>query len=308
MTPPEGPNALTDLAGRAWLGLRDFVEGLEAAERLGPLLQALALLVAGILLARAARFAVRRWTSGLSAQQRMLLVRGVGYTVFGLFAVSALRELGFDFAVLLGAAGIVTVAVGFASQTSASNLISGLFLVFERTIEVGDVITVEGVTGEVLSIDLLSTRLRTFDNLLVRIPNETMVKARITNLNRFPIRRYDLLVGVAYKEDIAHVKRVLLEVADRNPLCLEEPAPLIIAQGYGASSVDFQLSVWAKTENYLDLRNSIHEEVKEAFDREGIEIPYPHVSVYAGALTEAIPMRMIPPDAEENSGERSGDA
>lgn len=293
---------LTDLAGRAWLGLRDFVENLEAAERLGPILQALALLVAGIVLSRAARFAVRRWTGGLSAQQRMLLVRGVGYTVFGLFAVSALRELGFDFAVLLGAAGIVTVAVGFASQTSASNLISGLFLVFERTIEVGDIITIEGVTGEVLSFDLLSTRLRTFDNLLVRIPNETMVKARITNLNRFPIRRYDLQVGVAYKEDLAHVKRVLLEVADRNPLCLEEPAPLIIAQGYGASSVNLQLSVWAKTENYLDLRNAIHEEVKETFDRVGIEIPFPHVSIYAGARTEPIPMRMAEPPAPGPDG------
>jgi hypothetical protein len=103
-----------------------------------------------------------------------------------------MRQLGFDFTVLLGAAGIVTVAIGFASQTSASNLISGLFLVWRRRSGIGDIVTVDGVTGEVLSVDLLSTKLRTFDNLQVRIPNETMVKARITTLNRFPLRRVDL--------------------------------------------------------------------------------------------------------------------
>ena len=85
-------------------------------------------------------------------------------------------------------------------------------------------------------MNLLSVKLRTFDNLFVRIPNETMIKSEVTNLRRFPIRRIDLQIGVAYKEDLREVREVLLEVADRNPLCLEEPAPLIIFQGDGDSS------------------------------------------------------------------------
>jgi small-conductance mechanosensitive channel len=214
-------------------------------------------------------------------------------------------ELGFDLSVLLGAAGILTVAIGFASQTSASNVISGLFLLGERPFAVGDVIRVGGTTGEVLSVDLLSVKLRTFDNLFVRIPNETMIKSEVTNLRRFAIRRVDLQVGVAYKEDLREVREVLLEVANRNPLCLEEPAPLIIFQGYGDSSINHQFSVWAKTENFLELRNSIPVEIKEAFDEHGIEIPFPHRTLYTGSETDPFPVRSTngPPDAPSASSD-----
>lgn len=266
-------------------GLRDAaaaaLTALADPARWGPLLQAVVLLTIGIVLARVSRRVLGRVARSAPAQTRVLLQRAASWTLLGIFAVSALRELGFDFTVILGAAGILTAAAAFASQTSASNVISGLFLGAEGSVRIGDVITVGGVTGEVLAIDLLSTRLRTFDNLMVRIPNETMVKAEITNLNRFPIRRYDLRIGVAYASDIEHVRRVLLEVADRDPTILEEPAPLIIAQGFGPSSIDLQLSVWARREAYLEVRNAVQQKVKEAFDREGIEIPYPQVAVHA---------------------------
>ncbi|MDZ7799751.1 MAG: mechanosensitive ion channel family protein [Trueperaceae bacterium] len=248
--------------------------------RLGPAVRAVALFVAGLVLAGLSRRMVGHLMRGRRAQSRVLMVRTARYVVLGLFTVSALRQLGFDFTVILGAAGILTAAVAFASQTSASNMISGLFLGLERSVEIGDVIKVSGITGEVRSIDLLSTRLRTFDNLLVRIPNETMVRSEVTNVGRYPIRRYDLPVGVAYDTDLTLVKRILMEVADRNPLALEEPAPLIIAQGYGASSIDVQFSVWAARDNYLEVRNQIHQQVKEAFDREGIVIPFPHVTLH----------------------------
>ena len=173
---------------------------------------------------------------------------------------------------------------------------SGLFLIGEKPFAIGDVIRVNGTVGEVISIDLLSVKLRTFDNLFVRIPNETMIKTEVTNLLRFPIRRYDLQVGVAYKEDMRAVQEVLMEVADENPLCLEEPKPLIIFKGYGESSLNFQFSVWAKTENYLDLRNTIPTEVKEAFDARDIEIPFPHRTLYTGSETEPFPVVNV--DAE----------
>jgi small-conductance mechanosensitive channel len=250
------------------------------SETLGVWIRALLLVIGGLLLARATRFTIRRaFARTLSPQQRVMLERALAYTILGLFVVSALRQLGFNLGVLVGAAGIVTVAIGFASQTSASNLISGLFLTLENAVAVGDIIRVEGVTGEVLSVDLLSTKVRTFDNLLVRIPNETMVKTQITNLNRFPIRRVDLQVGVAFKQDLEEVQRVLFQVADANPLSLEEPAPLLIAQGFGESSINYQFSVWVKRENFLELRNGMQRQIKEAFDAHGIEIPFPHRTV-----------------------------
>jgi small-conductance mechanosensitive channel len=97
------------------------------------------------------------------------------------------------------------------------------------------------------------------------------------------------------------VRDVLMEVADANPLCLEEPAPLIIFQGYGDSALQHQFSVWAKTENYLELRNTIPVEVKEAFDERGIEIPYPHRTLYAGSATDPFPVVQVEADGEETA-------
>ena len=150
----------------------------------------------------------------------------------------------------------------------------------ERPFGVGDYLRVGEVVGEVLSIDLLSTKLRTFDNLMVRVPNETMIKTTVVNRTRFPIRRLDVQVGVAYKEDTERVRELLFEVADRNPLCLDEPKPLFIHKGFGESSVDFQFSVWSTRNNWLEMKNSILIQIKEAFDRENIEIPFPQQDVH----------------------------
>lgn len=239
-------------------------------------LRALTLAVGGLLLASLAGRAVARLSGRyLGVQHAVLARRIVYYAVAGLALASALQQLGFNLAVLLGAAGVMTVAVGFAAQTSASNLISGLFLIGERAFQVGDVVRVGAITGEVLSVDLLSVKLRTFDNLFVRVPNETLIKSEVTNLSRFPIRRVDVLLGVAYREDMAHVEAVLRAVAARNPLCLEEPKPLFIFTGFGESSLDLQFSVWGTRENFIELGNAIRREIKAAFDAAGIEIPYP---------------------------------
>jgi len=223
---------------------------------------------------------------------QILLKRGIFYAIMILMSMSALRELGFDLSVILGAAGILSVAIGFASQTSASNLISGLFLMMERPFSIGDVIRVEQTTGEVISIDLLSVKIRTFDNLYVRVPNESMIKTQVTTLTRFPIRRADLLIGIAYKEDIEQVKTLLAQLADNNPLCLSEPIPLFILKGFGSSSVDIQFSVWAKKENFLILKNEMYQQIKEAFDNNGIEIPFPHISVYAGEASKPVAIKL----------------
>jgi small-conductance mechanosensitive channel len=272
------------------LGFGDFV----TSERALSLVKAVATLLVGLLAARLlGRGSARLIGTRLSAQESMLLRRIVFYTVLTLVVVSALNQLGVNLSILLGAAGILTVALGFASQTSASNLISGLFLVAERPFVVGDYVRFEDVTGEVLSIDLLSVKLRTFDNLLVRIPNENVIKDRFTNLTAFPIRRVDLKVGVAYRETLDHVREVLFEVADRNPLCLDEPAPRLFFSGFGDSALELEFWVWTKTENFFQLRTELQMEIKSAFDGAGIEIPFPHRTLYTGSVTEPFPVRIV---------------
>jgi small-conductance mechanosensitive channel len=256
--------------------------------------RAILLLFAGIVLAKLANRFIFQWSKqSFDAHKQMLMARTASYIVLLIFLVMALRALGFDLSVLIGAAGILSVAIGFASQTSASNVISGLFLVAERPFSVGDLIRVGATTGEVISIDLLSVKLRTFDNLFVRLPNETLIKSEVTTLTRFPIRRIDLSIGIAYKESIKKVREIMEHVADNNALCLDEPKPIFIFQGFGDSSLDIQFSVWVKRENFIDLKNSIYEEIKEAFDRENIEIPFPHRSLYTGSVTEPFPIRVV---------------
>ena len=273
-----------------WQSLVEFF----SSERTFSVMRALILAGAGFIIARVASGAFTRLAGRRLTHHHLIVLRRIiYYGILGLFAVSVLFELGFNLSVLVGAAGIFSVAIGFASQTFASNIISGLFLLGEQPFALGDIVKVGDTTGEVLAIDLLSVKLRTFDNLFVRIPNETMLKTEVVNLTRFPIRRFDLMLGVAYKEDIDTVREILFDIAGLNPLCLEEPKPLFIFTGFGSSSLDIQFSVWAKRENFLEMRNTLQLEIKKVFDDKGIEIPFPHMSLYAGSATAPFPVSIV---------------
>ena len=235
----------------------------------------------------------------LSQQAAMVSRKLVYYSTFVVLILMVLNELGFHLTTLLGAAGIVGVALGFASQTSVSNIISGLFLISERAFEVGDIIEVGGTTGFVLSIDLLSAKVRTFDNRVVRIPNETLIKSDVVNYTHFPIRRLDLDLGVAYKENIDRVERILNEVADLNPMCLDEPEPLFIFKNFGDSALEIRFCVWFRKEDRVIVQTSMLRDIKARFDAEGIEIPFPHRTIYTGSVTEPFPLKMTEPNTEK---------
>jgi small-conductance mechanosensitive channel len=278
-----------------WLHIADYFN-IEQGIRL---FRALMLLIIGFIVAKIFSYYSVKFSGKVFVPQTTKLIqRVVYYFIFFLFLCSALLEMGFNLSVLLGAASVLTVAIGFASQTSASNFISGLFLMAERSFTIGDVIKVGSTVGEVLSIDLLSVKVRTYENLFVRLPNEALIKSEVTTLTKFPIRRLDMKIGIAYKENIAQVKEVLNKVAADNPLCLEEPKPVFIFQGFEESSLGLQFSVWAKRENFLELKNTMYEEIKLAFDEANIEIPFPHVSIYTGSVTKPFPVTVEQPEAK----------
>ncbi|MFW6181674.1 MAG: mechanosensitive ion channel family protein [Spirochaetota bacterium] len=263
-------------------------------------------LAAGFILLKILNFSLGGVTrKRFSAQTAMLIKKAVFYTGAFIILVTVLRLLGLKLTALLGAAGIAGIALGFASQTSVSNIISGLFLISEKPFQVGDVITVGNTTGIIESIDLLSLKLRTFDNLYVRIPNEQLIKTEVTNITRFPIRRFNIELSVAYKEDLGRVREVLLEVAAKNPYCLDNPEPFIMIRGFGDSGINILLGAWFAKADSIALRNSILQEIKQRFDEEGIEIPFPHVSLYAGSVTAPMPVSLEQPPAG-SSGEHGG--
>lgn len=236
-------------------------------------LPALSFLVVGIALARVLSQVLGRiagrWTSPHYAS---LMGRSAWYGLLALAVTGALRELGFDLSVVLGLAGVATVAVGFAAQTSMSNVISGLFLLVERPFELGDVLRVEQTTGVVTSIDLLSVKLRTFDNLFVRIPNETLVKAELTNLTRYPVRRLDLVVGVDVDADLERVRAVTLAALNACHGVLAEPAARVLFTGVADQGVTMSVVAWGETGSYLELRDEVIVRVMAALRAEQVPV------------------------------------
>lgn len=258
-------------------------------ERINVALRVIIALGIGIPVIILIRKLVTRMVKGrLSPQSEQLIVRAVYFLSVLILVVSVLNEFGFKLSALLGAAGVLGVAIGFASQTSVSNIISGIFLISEKPFVVGDFIEVNKIRGRIESIDLLSLKLRLPDNSYVRVPNETMIKTEVTNVTRFPDRRVDLNVLVAYKEDLRKVLEVLKEIAASEPLALQEPAPMIVLESFGEYGINILYGVWGRSEDFFNLRSKLILRVKESFAAHGIEIPFPHLSLYAGSESEPI--------------------
>jgi small-conductance mechanosensitive channel len=267
------------------------IQELFTRDNLITLIQVLAILVVGYLVVRLiAGIVTRALKRKLSPQVQMLVSKTIVYIGVFIIFLYALNRVGVQLAALLGAAGVVGIALGIASQTSLSNIISGVFLISEKPFEIGDVISVGSKTGIIISIDLLSIKMRTFDNLFIRIPNEKIINDEVTNITRFPIRRLDFNISVAYKEDLGTVKDILFGIARDNPLCLDEPEPLLLFKEFGDSGIELLFGVWFEKDQYLNVKNGVFEEIKQRFDEQGIEIPYPHQMVYSGTVTKPFPV------------------
>jgi small-conductance mechanosensitive channel len=233
--------------------------------------------VLGLFLVRVLAVVTQRYIMRRSTAQRQMVARkAISYAGFFLVLMATLGELGVKLTALLGAAGIVGIAVGFASQTSVSNIISGLFLISEKPFSVGDVIRIGTTTGIIQSIDLLSIKIRTFDNLFVRIPNEKILTSEVTNITRFPIRRIDIVFQVDYGQDLAKVHDVLAGIARENPWSLDEPEPIIMFNEFKESGIEMLLGLWFAKTDFTDLKNSIMQDISSRFAREGIRFAHPN--------------------------------
>jgi len=242
---------------------------------------ALVLAILGLILAqRVSTMAGNAVNKRFSRHHAMLIRRLIFYTLFLMFAFTALQQLGFKINVLLGAAGVFTVALSFASQTAASNFVSGVFLLFERPFKIGDTIEVKNFQGTVDAIDLLSTKIRTADNTLVRIPNEVIMKSEVVNTSFFKTIRISIAITVVYKSEVERVKAVLLALAKDCDDILTEPAAQVIVNNITDYALELKLMVWTKTSRATKVKNLLYELIKERFDQENIEIPSPKITTH----------------------------
>ncbi|MBM7563039.1 mechanosensitive ion channel family protein [Fusibacter tunisiensis] len=180
------------------------------------------------------------------------------------------------FVTILGAAGL---AIGLALQGSLSNLAGGVLIIALRPFKVGDYIDGAGFSGTVTEIGLFYTKMKTVDNRAIVIPNSSISGDSIVNYGFYSTRRLDLDFGVDYGSNIEHVKNTILEVINAHPLVIKDPEPFVRLGTHADSALIFKTRVWVSTADYWTLNFDLQEQVKEALDSNGIDIPYPHMVI-----------------------------
>ena len=185
---------------------------------------------------------------------------------------------------VIGAAGFV---IAFALQNSLSNFASGILMLIYRPFDVSDWVNVAGVLGKVESMNLLSTQLRTPDNQLIIVPNNSVWGDVITNITGITERRVDMVFGIGYGDDIDKAQRILEDIVNSHERVLKEPEAVVKLHELGDSSVNFVCRPWVKPEDYWDVYWDITREVKRRFDAEGVSIPFPQRDVHIYQATSS---------------------
>ncbi len=228
--------------------------------------------------------------SGLDRALQYTIAQIVGYVILFIGAAIALQNAGIDLSALAIFAGAVGVGLGFGLQDIARNFVSGLIILLERPIQIGDRVEVGTAAGQVQKIRARSTTVLTNDNIAMIVPNAKFIEDTITNWSHGdPKIRFRIAVGVAYGSDVEKVSTLLIEAAREHPQALAEPAPTVFFIGFGESSLDFELGVWSDEMSYRprrfrsDLNFAIERKLREG----GIEIPFPQRDVH---------VRSVPPD------------
>ena len=211
------------------------------------------------------------------------LVRVLLYIVVVIMALSVLKVPMSSIITILGAAGL---AVSLALQNCLSNLCGGFIILFSKPFSAGDLIEVDGSLGKVSTIGILYTKITTFDGKTVSIPNGKVSDAKIINYTETPTRRIDLQFQISYSADFDKARAAVLEVICADGFILKEPAPMVRIGAHNESSLSIDTLVWVKNDDYYTARYNMLENVKKAFEENGIQIPFPQLDVHMKDKTD----------------------
>lgn len=219
---------------------------------------------------------------------RYTLSRVTYYIIVSIGVLVSFQFVGIDLSSLAVIFGLLSVGIGFGLQNITNNFISGLIVLFERPISVGDRVEVAGIEGDVLEINIRSTKIRTLNNISIIVPNQEFVGSNVINYSHGdPSFRLDIEVGVSYSSDLDSVLSALEEVAHDHPKVMKMPKSQIHFTSFGDSSWDIQLRVWIPNvkERYI-IRNEINQAIVRKFDARDIEIPFPQQDLHVRSSIE----------------------
>ncbi len=199
--------------------------------------------------------------------------------VFVLLAVLPIVHVDVS-AIVLGLSAIIGLILGFGLQDTMTNIFSGFWLAMLKPFDIGDYIEVNGVSGTLEAVGVMSTTLTTPDNKYIMIPNKLIWGATIINYTRKPVRRVDVDVGISYSADLSKALGTAMKMMHDNSLVLDEPAPSVVISQLADSSINLQLRAWAKTADYWTVKGELTQEILRRFRENGIEIPFPQMDVH----------------------------
>ncbi len=233
--------------------------------------------------------------------------KDVGETIikvlyFGILATvffSNLPLIGIHPSGFLLAGGVAGIVLGFASQSIVGNLVSGFFLMVERPIKIGDQVQINDVSGYVIDIRIISTLIRTYDGLLVRIPNQQVFTTNITNIVGHPVRRFEYIIRIRYSDDANAAIFLIKDLIDKEPFALLNPSPSVFVSDLGDSSVNITVRIWAPVNEWFGIKTRILWDIKQTLEENGIEIPLPHRVVRIQTDSKKVPEELVPMQEKE---------
>jgi small conductance mechanosensitive channel len=208
---------------------------------------------------------------------KIVITKVARWSVIGLGVFVALQQMGFDLSAFLVSLGVVGFTIGFALQDISKNFVAGLLILLQQPFDIGDAIKVTDFIGTVLNVDLRATEIRTFDGPIVLIPNADVYSSPITNFSRETNRRINLTIGVATDTDLEYARATTLQTISTLEGVLADPAPQVIFNNFGTSTIDFELYFWVDTHKngLFDVKDTAIVALNTAFKEKGIELPYP---------------------------------
>ncbi len=247
------------------------------------LLLALMIMLIAAMIGKTIALNLKRIFKDMSKDRIATISKIIYYTFVIVGVLIALPILEVNLTGLLVAGGLMAIVIGFASQSIVTNLISGIFLSIEKPVKVEDVVSIgggEGSMGMVEEIRIISTTIRTFDGVYVRIPNEKVFTNSITNFMENVARRFEYVVGIRYSDDADKALEIIKGLIEDHPLALKEPPPQIFVQNLGSSSVDITVRIWAPSTQWFRVRMELLWKIKKTLEENDIKVPFNQQEVW----------------------------
>ena len=250
-------------------------------DRIFPFIFALGMIIFSIVLAKGFSMLLRRYLRDKFDKDVLgILLKGSYYGIVIIAVILALPILGINTSGLLVAGGVTGIVLGFASQSIVGNLISGLFIMAERPIKIGSQVEIDQVKGFVEDIGVMSTILRSYDGLYIRIPNEKVFTTNIINISANIARRIEYTIGIRYSDDAEKAIKIIGDLIEDHPFVLKKPTPDVYVDTLGENSVNIVVKAWAPVSQWYATKKELLWKIKTSLEKDDIRVPFPQRVVW----------------------------